>query len=31
VLSMTIPNDNTDAVVKIKAPIEDNILNNLKK
>jgi hypothetical protein len=31
VLSMTIPNDNTDAVVKIKAPIEDNILNTLKK
>lgn len=31
VLSMTIPNDNTDAVVKIKSPIEDTILNNLKK
>ena len=26
VLSMTIPNDTTDAVVKIKAPIEDALL-----
>jgi len=26
VLSMTIPNDNTEEVVKIKAPIEDTIL-----
>jgi hypothetical protein len=31
VLSMTIPNDNTDEVVKIKAPIEDAFMNNFKK
>ena len=30
VLSMTIPNDNSDAVVKIKSPIEDAIINKLK-
>ena len=30
VLSMTIPNDNTDAVVKIKAPIEDALIQKLK-
>jgi hypothetical protein len=30
VLSMTIPNENTDEVVKIKAPIEDNIIKNRK-
>jgi hypothetical protein len=29
VLSMTIPNDNSDAVVKIKSPIEDVIINKL--
>ena len=31
VLSMTIPNDNTDAVIKIKAPIEDALIGKLKK
>jgi hypothetical protein len=31
VLSMTIPNDNTDAVIKIKAPIEDALISKLKK
>jgi hypothetical protein len=31
VLSMTIPNDNSDAVVKIKSPIEDIIIKELKE
>ena len=31
VLSMTIPNDYTDTVVKIKAPIEDKIIEARKK
>ena len=31
VLSMTIPNDNTNEVVKIKAPIEDALIDQLKK
>ncbi len=31
VLSMTVPNDNSDAVVKIKAPIEDLLILELKK
>jgi hypothetical protein len=31
VLSMTIPNDITDEVVKIKAPIEDALLRTYKK
>ena len=31
VLSMTIPNDNIDEVIKIKAPIEDALLLELKK
>ncbi len=30
VLSMTIPNDNTDAVIKLKAPIEDALITKLK-
>ena len=30
VLSMTIPNDNTDDVIKIKAPIEDALITKLK-
>ena len=30
VLSMTIPNDHTDEVVKIKAPIEDALMSKLK-
>ena len=30
VLSMTIPNDNTDEVVKIKTPIEDQFISELK-
>lgn len=30
VLSMTIPNDNTDSVIKIKAPIEDAFVSKLK-
>lgn len=31
VLSMTIPNDNVDEVVKIKAPIENLLINKLSK
>lgn len=31
VLSMTVPNDNTDAVIKAKAPIEDALIQKLKK
>ena len=31
VLSMTIPNDHVDEVVKIKTPIEDALLDELKK
>lgn len=31
VLSMTVPNDNTNEVVKIKAPIEDVLIEKLKK
>ncbi|MFN7674714.1 nuclear transport factor 2 family protein, partial [Flavobacterium sp.] len=31
VLSMTIPNDNVDDVIKIKAPIEDALISSLKK
>ncbi|MGH2666625.1 nuclear transport factor 2 family protein [Flavobacterium sp.] len=31
VLSMTIPNDNSDAVIKVKAPIEDLLIQKLKK
>jgi hypothetical protein len=31
VLSMTIPNDTTDEVVKIKTPIEDALLSTYKK
>lgn len=31
VLSMTIPNDNSDEVIKIKTPIEENLLIDLKK
>ncbi len=31
VLSMTVPNDNVDDVVKIKAPIEDALMDSLKK
>lgn len=31
VLSMTIPNDTTDEVIKIKAPIEDALITKLKK
>lgn len=30
VLSMTIPNDNTNDVIKIKAPIEDFLIEKLK-
>lgn len=30
VLSMTIPNDNTNDVIKIKAPIEDVLIEKLK-
>ena len=30
VLSMTVPNDNTDEVVKVKAPIEDKLITALK-
>ena len=30
VLSMTFPNDNTDEVIKIKAPIEDALIIDLK-
>lgn len=31
VLSMTIPNDTTDAVIKIKAPLEDLIIQQFTK
>ena len=31
VLSMTIPNDNSDAVVKIKSPIEDGLISKLNE
>lgn len=31
VLSMTIPNDNSDAVIKIKSPIEDALIDKLNK
>ncbi|WP_313805531.1 nuclear transport factor 2 family protein [Flavobacterium sp.] len=31
VLSVTIPNDNVDEVIKVKAPIEDALLQKLKK
>lgn len=31
VLSMTIPNDKTDDVIKIKAPIEDALISTLKE
>lgn len=31
VLSMTVPNDNSDAVIKIKAPIEDALIEKLKQ
>jgi hypothetical protein len=31
VLSMTIPNDTTDAVIKVKAPIEDALITQLSK
>lgn len=31
VLSMTIPNDNSDAVVKIKTPIEDALMEKLSR
>jgi len=30
VLSMTIPNDNSDAVIKLKTTIEDTLLIDLK-
>ena len=30
VLSMTIPNDNTNEVIKIKTPIEDSLITELK-
>lgn len=30
VLSMTIPNDNSDEVIKIKTPIEDALISDLK-
>lgn len=30
VLSMTIPNDTSDAVIKIKSPIEENLINEIK-
>ena len=30
VLSMTIPNENVDEVIKIKAPIEDALIDKLK-
>lgn len=30
VLSMTVPNENVDEVVKIKAPIEDALINKLQ-
>lgn len=31
VLSMTVPNDNVDEVVKVKTPIEDTLLQKLRK
>lgn len=31
VLSMTVPNDNTDEVVRIKSPIEESLMIQLKK
>jgi len=31
VLSMTIPNDNVDEVIKVKAPIEDQLISTLKE
>lgn len=31
VLSMTVPNENVDEVVKIKTPIEDSLMEELKK
>lgn len=31
VLSMTVPNDNIDQVIEIKAPIEDELINTLKE
>ena len=31
VLSMTIPNDKAEEIIKIKAPIEDALMNTLKK
>ena len=31
VLSMTVPNDNSDEVTKIKAPIEDALISKMKK
>lgn len=31
VLSMTVPNENVDEVVKIKTPIEDSLMEGLKK
>lgn len=31
VLSMTVPNNNADAVIKIKAPIEDALISGFKK
>jgi ketosteroid isomerase-like protein len=30
VLSMTVPNDNSDAVIKIKSPIEDDLIKRLQ-
>jgi hypothetical protein len=30
VLSMTVPNDTTDEVVKLKSPIEENLMTELK-
>jgi len=31
VLSMTVPNENVDEVVKIKTPIEDSLMEEIKK
>ena len=31
ILSTTIPNDQLDAVIKIKTPVEDSIINSLQK
>ena len=31
VLSMTIPNDNVDEVIKVKSPLEDKIINQLNE